>query len=120
MLTRKLAALERLTAWVWLRAAVSEGLRLVGLAPQPEQVYRQVEDQFSSALPRVSAPPSFRRELATNLALVAQQKSAGLIISHPRPYRPGILIGVGVGALATAAAVLVLACKSRLERRAQT
>jgi hypothetical protein len=118
MLTHKLATLQALAPWVWLRAAVTEGLRLVGLLPQPEHVYRRVEDQFSGALPRVSPPSDFRRELASNLALVAQHKSAGLVITHPHPYRPGILVGVGIGALATVTAVLVLVCKSRLERSA--
>jgi hypothetical protein len=119
MLTHKLDALRGLAPLVWLRTLVTKGLHLMGLGPQPEHVYREVEDQFSGALPRVAAPADFRRELASNLALIAQHKSAGLIITHPHPYRPGILVGVGAGALATAVAILVLVCKSRLQRRAR-
>ncbi len=120
MRTHNLDALRKLTPWAWLRTTVAGGLRLMGLWPQPEHVYRQVEDHLSGTLPRVTAPPDFRRELASNLALIAQHKSAGLVITHPHPYRPGILVGVGAGALATAVAIVVLVCKSRLEHRASS
>ncbi len=120
MLTHKGATLEGLAPWGWLRAAVLEALHLVGIEPQPEHVYRQVEDHFSDALPRVSPTADFRSELGSNLALMAQHKSEGFILTRPHPYRPGILVGLGVGLLATTAALLVLLCKVYLERRAQS
>ncbi len=91
---------------------------MMGLIAQPEYVYHELEGQFVGALPRVSARPDFRKELASNLALVAQHKSSGMVVSQPHPYLPGVFIGVAAGALATTAAILVLIFRSRIERRA--
>jgi hypothetical protein len=56
--------------------------------------------------------------LASNLALVAQHKSSGMVVSRPHPYLPGVLVGVAAGALATTAAIVVLLFRHRIERRA--
>ena len=95
-----------------------QGLQLMGLWPVPDQLYPDVEDRIAGALAPVRAPSDFRQELASNLALIAQHKSSGLIIKPSRPYRPGILIGLGAGALATGVAVVVLLLKSRIPQRA--
>ncbi len=106
-----------LSLWTWVRTYVTEGLRMMGLIAQPECVYQEVEGQFVGALPRVAARPDFRQELASNLALVAQHKSSGMVVSQPHPYVPGVLVGVAAGALATSAAIVVLVLRSRIERR---
>lgn len=114
-----LTRLERLRSQLlWVRAYGAECLRMLGLLPQPERVYREVEDQVVGALPPVPAPASFRQELASKLALIAQHKSSGLIIARPKPYRPGILVGLGAGVLATTVAILVLVFRTRVARRA--
>jgi hypothetical protein len=83
-------------------------LRERGLWPVPEQAYERVEGHIAHALPAVAAPPRFRESLASNLDLLAQHKSSGVVVKKEPQRRTEAIVGLSVTSLALIAGLVVL------------
>jgi hypothetical protein len=83
-------------------------LRERGLWPVPEQAYQRVEGHVSHALPAVAAPPRFRESLASNLDLLAQHKSSGVVVKREPQRRTEAIVGLSLTSLTLIAGLVVL------------
>jgi len=102
-LQRALGAIDG--AWWW-----GEGLmREAGLLPRTRAPLEPLEDVVQETLRPVEPSETFRQSLRSDLAFAAHQRSAGLIIERPRPFRQGLILGIVFGFLAILGTTLLIA-----------
>ena len=92
---------------------VAEWLQRLGVWPSPPEQVADIEGLVERAWRQVSTPDGFRHNLAQNLALAAQRRTAGYAIERPRAVRPHLPLVIAVGLLMASITTLVLALRPR-------
>jgi hypothetical protein len=112
-------ALDSISDWVVItRQMALQTLRSTGLIDQSAEELVPMEGAVQDAFSPISPPDGFRENLRENLLLAAQQRSSGLAIEYPTPFREGIILGISAGILAALVAALVLVLRSRMPNTA--
>lgn len=107
---------QRLNATPSLRLAAqrfSQWLQRMDLWPSPPEQVAAIEGLVERTWRQVSTPDGFRHNLAQNLALAAQRRTAGYAIERRRRVRPYLSLVIAAGLLMATVTTLVLALHPR-------